>query len=130
MIALPALALTLVMGVARFPNATTGDYMTVSAYAGIGVQAWAHLDRRRWPGRVGAAGAAISVIFYLWVFRALRGRAPVASLVAAIGVASSRARCSRCRRPRPADFQRATGAGGTLAASACCPPTSSSPRSH
>jgi branched-subunit amino acid ABC-type transport system permease component len=30
---------------------------------------------------------AISVIFYLWVFRALRGRPPVASLVAAIGVA-------------------------------------------
>ena len=39
LIALPALALTLVMGVARFPNAATGDYMTVAAYAGIGVQA-------------------------------------------------------------------------------------------
>ncbi|MGE5199416.1 MAG: branched-chain amino acid ABC transporter permease, partial [Rhodospirillaceae bacterium] len=39
LIALPALALTLVMSIARFPNAATGDYMTVAAYAGVGVQA-------------------------------------------------------------------------------------------
>ena len=32
-------------------------------------------------------GAALSVAFYLLVFRGLRGRAPVASLVASIGVA-------------------------------------------
>ena len=30
LIALPALALTLVMAIARFPNAATGDYMTVA----------------------------------------------------------------------------------------------------
>ena len=87
LIALPALALTLVMGVARFPNAATGDYMTVAAYAGIGVQALGVTS----IGAAGlgaiAAGAAISIVFYLWVFRALRGRPPVASLVASIGVA-------------------------------------------
>jgi len=38
LMALPALALTLVMAIARFPNAATGDYMTVSAYAAVGVQ--------------------------------------------------------------------------------------------
>jgi branched-subunit amino acid ABC-type transport system permease component len=87
LIALPTLALTLVMGIARFPNAATGDYMTVSAYAGIGVQALGGASILLAGLGAVAAGAAISVVFYLWVFRALRGRAPVASLVASIGVA-------------------------------------------
>jgi branched-chain amino acid transport system permease protein len=87
LIALPALALTLVMGVARFPNAATGDYMTVAAYAGIGVQALgAESIMVSGLGAI-AAGTVISVFFYLWVFRALRSRPPVASLVAAIGIA-------------------------------------------
>jgi branched-chain amino acid transport system permease protein len=87
LIALPALALTLVMAIARFPNAATGDYMTVSAYAAVGVQSLV-------PGSLllAAAGAittgvAVSIVFYLLVFRALRGRPLVASLVASIGVA-------------------------------------------
>jgi branched-subunit amino acid ABC-type transport system permease component len=87
LIALPALALTLVMGIARFPNAATGDYMTVSAYAGIGVQMLGGLSIVIAGLGAIAAGAAISVFFYLWVFRPLRGRPPVASLVASIGVA-------------------------------------------
>lgn len=87
LIALPALALTLVMGIARFPNAATGDYMTVSAYAGIGVQAWGGVSIVIAGLGAIAAGAALSIVFYLWVFRALRGRPPVASLVASIGVA-------------------------------------------
>ena len=61
--------------------------MTVSAYAGIGVQALGATSIVVAGLCAVAAGAAISVIFYLWVFRALRGRPPVASLVAAIGVA-------------------------------------------
>ncbi|MGE0315323.1 MAG: branched-chain amino acid ABC transporter permease [Lautropia sp.] len=87
LIALPALALTLVMGIARFPNAATGDYMTVAAYAGIGVQALGAKSLALAGVGAVAAGVAISIVFYLWVFRALRGRPPVASLVAAIGVA-------------------------------------------
>jgi branched-subunit amino acid ABC-type transport system permease component len=87
LIALPALALTLVMGVARFPNAATGDYMTVSAYAGIGVQALGATSIILAGLGAIAVGAAISIVFYLWVFRTLRGRPPVASLVASIGVA-------------------------------------------
>lgn len=87
LIALPALALTLVMGVARFPNAATGDYMTVAAYAGIGVQALGGASIILAGIGAVAAGVAISVVFYLWVFRALRKRAPVASLVASIGIA-------------------------------------------
>lgn len=95
LIALPALALTLVMGIARFPNAATGDYMTVAAYAGIGVQALVAkpsaiaLPFALMLSGVGAVAAAIvvSLGFYLWVFRALRDRPAVASLVASIGVA-------------------------------------------
>ena len=81
LIALPALALTLVMGVARFPNAATGDYMTVAAYAGIGVQALGGTSIVFAGLGAIAAGTAISILFYLWVFRALRSRPPVASLV-------------------------------------------------
>src|SRR5512139_1351570 len=87
LIALPALALTLVMGVARFPNAATGDYMTVAAYSGIGVQALGASSIVLSGLGAIAVGVAVSLAFYLWVFRALRGRAPVASLVAAIGIA-------------------------------------------
>ena len=87
LIALPALALTLVMGVARFPNAATGDYMTVAAYAGIGVQALGGASIILSGLGAIAAGSAIAIVFYLWVLRALRGRPPVASLVASIGIA-------------------------------------------
>lgn len=87
LIALPALALTLVMGVARFPNAATGDFMTIAAYAGIGAQALGSGAFAAAALGSVAAGAVVSVLAYLLVFRALRGRPPVASLVASIGVA-------------------------------------------
>ena len=67
--------------------AATGDYMTVAAYAGIGVQALGGASIILSGLGAIAAGSAIAIVFYLWVFRALRGRAPVASLVASIGVA-------------------------------------------
>jgi neutral amino acid transport system permease protein len=87
LIALPALALTLVMGVARFPNAATGDFMTIAAYVGIGAQALCGGAFTAAALGSVAAGAAVAVLSYLLVFRALRGRPPVASLVASIGVA-------------------------------------------
>lgn len=87
LIALPALALTLVMGIARFPNAATGDYMTVAAYAAVGVQGYVAGSLVLTGLGAVAAGIVVSVVFYLWVFRALRGRPLVASLVASIGVA-------------------------------------------
>lgn len=87
LIALPALALTLVMGIARFPNAATGDYMTISAYAAVGVQSLVAKSIVLATLGAIAAGMAVSVVFYLWVFRALQGRPLVASLVASIGVA-------------------------------------------
>ena len=39
LLALPALAITLVFGIARFPNAASGDYMTLGAYTAVFTQA-------------------------------------------------------------------------------------------
>jgi branched-chain amino acid transport system permease protein len=87
LIALPALALTLVMGIARFPNAATGDTMTVAAYAGIGVQALGVTSIVAMGVGALAAGVAAALVFYAAVFRRLAARPPVASLVASIGIA-------------------------------------------
>lgn len=87
LLALPALAVTLVFGIARFPNAATGDYMTLGAYSAVAIQSFV-------GGSVLLSGLAatlftglVSVLFYLWVFRALAGRPMVARLVASIGIA-------------------------------------------
>lgn len=85
-VALAALSITLVFGIARFPNAATGDTMTFGAYVALAVQTWA--------GSVllgGAAGvlaaAALSLALYASVFRRLEGRSVVAFLVVSIGLA-------------------------------------------
>lgn len=87
LIALPALALTLVMGIARFPNAATGDYMTVSAYAALGAQKALGVTIAAAALGALATGIAVAILFHLWVFRALARRPAVASLVASIGIA-------------------------------------------
>ncbi|HEY8706558.1 MAG TPA: branched-chain amino acid ABC transporter permease [Burkholderiaceae bacterium] len=94
-IALPALALTLVMGIARFPNAATGDWMTLGAYVAVGAQAL-------WVGTglgapalgmllatlAGAAACAgVAMAAYELIFRRLARSAMVASLLASIGLA-------------------------------------------
>ena len=83
-ISLAGLAITLVFGIARFPNATTGDAMTLGAYAALS----AHMA----TGSLVLAAAAIVVtavtflVAYLAVFRRLAERSVVALLVASIGV--------------------------------------------
>ena len=91
-IALPALALTLVMGIARFPNAATGDWMTLGAYAAVGAQAML-----LGTGLAGAAPmvlatlmaavvcAGLSIVAYELIFKRLSRSAMVASLLASIG---------------------------------------------
>lgn len=85
-VALPALAMTLVMGVNRFPNAATGDFMTLGAYVAFAVQlstGW-HL--------LGATVAAVtltalvSALSHELIFRRLARQTMVASLLAAIGL--------------------------------------------
>ncbi|MDF2813402.1 MAG: branched-chain amino acid transporter permease [Microvirga sp.] len=87
LLALPALAITLVFGIARFPNAATGDYMTLGAYATVASQAF--LGGSVVTSVLGAMSvtAIVSLFFYFWVFRALAERSQVARLIASIGVA-------------------------------------------
>ncbi|MBB4000264.1 branched-chain amino acid ABC transporter permease [Aureimonas pseudogalii] len=84
-IGLGALAVTLVFGVARFPNAATGDVMSLSAYAAL---AAAGATGSMVLGGAGAllAGILLNVALYLLVFRKLADRRPVMSLLASIGV--------------------------------------------
>lgn len=87
LLALPALAVTLVFGIARFPHAAVGDYMTFGAYTAIMVQTFATASLFAAAAVASAATALLALVFYFWVFRALAGRSPVASLIASIGVA-------------------------------------------
>jgi branched-chain amino acid transport system permease protein len=85
-VALAGLALTLVYAVANFPNAATGDYMTLGGYATKGMQAALGL-----PMAVDAIGGVLAsvgsaVLFHLWVFRRLAGQTLAAPLVASIGI--------------------------------------------
>lgn len=84
-ISLAGLAITLVFGIARFPNAATGDAMTLGAYAALS----AHMATGSLVLAAAAAIIATAVTFliaYLAVFRRLAERSVVALLVASIGV--------------------------------------------
>lgn len=86
-IALAALAVSLSFAVARFPNAATGDLMTIGAYTAVLVQALAAGSLI--AGSIAAIllTVAISVLCYILVFRKLEERPLVASLIASIGIA-------------------------------------------
>lgn len=85
-VALPALAMTLVMGVNRFPNAASGDFLTTGAYAAVAVQMLGG-----WPLWAAAlvsmaVTAVVSAGSYALIFRKLAGRPMVSSMLAAIGL--------------------------------------------
>jgi neutral amino acid transport system permease protein len=84
-VGLAALAVTLVFGVARFANATTGDAMSLGAYAAF---AGANVTGSLIAGSaIGvAAGALVGAASYLLVFRRLVGRSAVTALLASIGI--------------------------------------------
>jgi branched-chain amino acid transport system permease protein len=84
-IGLVALSITLVFGIARFPNAATGDMMTLGAYAALAGHA--ATGSLLFGGALGAVvGAAAGLLAYALVFRRLAGRSIVAMLVASIGI--------------------------------------------
>ncbi len=85
-IGLGALAITLVFGIARFPNAATGDLMTLGAYGAIGTHQASGSLLLSGLASV-AITAAASLAAYYAVFRRLADRSVVALLVASIGVA-------------------------------------------
>ena len=85
-IALPALAMTLVMGVNRFPNAATGDFMTAGAYVAVAAQT-AGLTSLTLASVVGAlAAAVVAALSYQLIFRKLARQPMIASLLASIGL--------------------------------------------
>ena len=66
LLALPALAITLVFGIARFPNAASGDYMTLGAYTAVFTQAAAGGSILAGGLAAIAATTAVSLFFYAW----------------------------------------------------------------
>ena len=86
-IALPALALTLVMGICKFPNASAGDTMTLGAYAALVLHAGGL--PMFFVAVVGAMilSALVSWAAYRLIFSRIRQAPMVASLLAAIGLA-------------------------------------------
>lgn len=87
LLALPALAITLVFGIARFPNAAAGDYMTFGAYATVAAQTFVGASLALSVVLATAATGLLSLFFYFWVFRRLEERSLVARLIASIGIA-------------------------------------------
>jgi len=85
-IGLAALSITLVFGIARFPNAATGDFMTFGAYAALTTHKATGSIALGGVGAVVATGI-LSLLTYWAVFRRLADRSVVALLVASIGVA-------------------------------------------
>ena len=85
-VALPALAMTLVMGVNRFPNAAAGDFMTTGAYVAVGMQLLGGLPL--WAAALAAmvVTALLSAGSHALLFRKLAGQPMVSSLLAAIGL--------------------------------------------
>jgi branched-chain amino acid transport system permease protein len=87
LLALVALGLTLVFGIARFPNAAHGDYLAVGAYgAFVGVRFLGL------PVPLAAIGGlvltlAVGLACYRFVFRKLAHRHSAISLIASIGIA-------------------------------------------
>lgn len=87
LLALPALAVTLVFGIAKFPNAATGDTMTFGAYVTVAAQGLVGMPIVA-SGIAGSLAAALlALAFYFLVFRLLEARPLVARLIASIGVA-------------------------------------------
>lgn len=86
-IALPALALTLVMGICKFPNASAGDTMTIGAYAALTFHAAGLPMFILAVCGAMALSAAISWASYQLIFGRLTKAPMVASLLAAIGLA-------------------------------------------
>ena len=84
-IGLAALSITLVFGIARFPNAATGDFMTFGAYSALTAHQATGSILFGGLGAIVATGV-VSLLTYWAVFRRLAGRSVVALLVASIGV--------------------------------------------
>lgn len=86
-LALAALGLTLVFGIARFPNAAHGDYLTVGAYGTFFGLHFLGLPLTLAVVCGILVTALVGVLFYIFVFKKLAGRHSAVSLIASVGIA-------------------------------------------
>lgn len=85
-VSLAALSITLVFGIARFPNAATGDVVSIGAFAGLAASVTGG-GTMVILGLGIVASAVISILSYFILYRALASKPPVAALIASIGLA-------------------------------------------
>jgi len=85
LVALPALAVSLVYGLARFPNAATGDVVSTGGYAGLFAYTASGSLLAAGAGAA-AIGALVGLASYYLAFRAILRRSVITSLLTSIGV--------------------------------------------
>ena len=86
-LALPAVAFSLLWRLLRFPNFAVSTYLTVGAYAALVLNAGAHVPLAvAWLGALVATGAVALAVDRI-AFRPMRGRRPFSLAIASIGVA-------------------------------------------
>ena len=112
-VALPAVALTLIYGILKFPNFAIGAMLTAGAYLALAFNVYLSLPVL-YAAAIGAAVFAVmSVGIDQAVFRPLRERGAITLLVASMGVSFVRT-------------SRASSSAMALAASSCRLPGQSS----
>src|SRR5499425_2945973 len=86
-LALPAVAFSLLWRLLRFPNFAVSTYLTVGAYAALVLNAGAHAPLElAWVGALAATGGVALAVDRI-AFRPMRDRRPFALAIASIGVA-------------------------------------------
>ncbi len=86
-LALPAVAFSLLWRLLRFPNFAVSTYLTVGAYAALALNANAHVPLAvAWLGALAATGAVALAVDRI-AFRPMRDRRPFSLAIASIGVA-------------------------------------------
>ena len=85
-VALPALALTLVYGILKFPNFAIGAMLTTGAYIAFVFNVWLGLPLTVATAMAAATFALVAVAVDQSVFRQLRDRTAITLLVASMGV--------------------------------------------
>ena len=86
-LALPAVAFSLLWRLLRFPNFAVSTYLTVGAYAALVLNAGAHAPLPlAWVGALAATGG-VALAVDRFAFRPMRDRRPFSLAIASIGVA-------------------------------------------
>ena len=86
-LALPAVAFSLLWRLLRFPNFAVSTYLTVGAYAALVLNAGAHAPLElAWVGALAATGGVALAVDRI-AFRPMRDRRPFSLAIASIGVA-------------------------------------------